>query len=145
MWLCKLWEKGTWLKVGKNITRCIKSMAKSIWTQIKRIRNLPIFVRAAILFILYTLATKPIESFASWLNSMPSLLSTNMTYIAETINANSNDLWTGTLQVVLILLFVGLASWLWDSDTDKKIDKLSEDMTKMKGDIIEEINRNKQQ
>jgi hypothetical protein len=92
-------------------------------------------------------ATKPIESLAEKLDAMPNLVSTNMTYVAEAINANSKDLWGVLLQVVVILIFIGIASWLWDSDTDKKIDnlddKVNQKMDIIKDEIIDEIRKGK--
>lgn len=140
MWLRKVFKKSTYIEFGE----CIKGWAMVMWNQIKRIRNLPTYIRAAIVLVLYTLATKLIEGLAEVLDKMNNLLTTNMTAFTEYINTSNKEVWIVILQTLLILVFVAIASWLWDSNIDKKVDKLDKKIDTMKSDIIEEIHRDKQ-
>jgi phosphotransferase system glucose/maltose/N-acetylglucosamine-specific IIC component len=130
----------------RRVGDSIKGFFVSIWGFIKRIRQTPSWCRASILFILYTFATKPLEMAADKLSTMHNLISTNITYIVETIKTDSKDFWEVILYIFVIAIFVMIATWLFgDNDNKKEKQELKETMKKDKEEIIEEIRKGRLQ
>lgn len=117
---------------------------------INYIRRIPSWVRAAIIFILYTFFTKPIEIISDNLSTMNNLISHNVTYFAESIQTNSKDFWEFWLYCIAIIVFVLLASWLFGSDDnlpENIVEKLKKEgyITKKEDDgsnLEEKVTRN---
>jgi carbon starvation protein CstA len=135
----------------KYLGKKCKEFGILVWGNIKRIRHLPSWARAPIVFVLYTVATKPIEKLAEILGTMNTLAASNMTALAEYLDTSSKDLWVIILQVLIIILFVAFASWLWgnsnkkDTKDTQELKEKIEKLEKTNEQILDELRKGRRQ